>query len=71
MEIKPSARRHGINDEDIRHALRNARQIEDHDDIFIAIGGDRSGRLLEIGFVERDDEVIVIHAMPARPKHLR
>ena len=71
MWIADSARRHGISDEDIRHALHNAMHVDDQGDIFIAVGGDRTGRLIEVGFVERDDEVVVIHAMPIRPKHLR
>jgi hypothetical protein len=32
VEIHPSARRHGIADEDIEHATANAMAIEDQDD---------------------------------------
>ena len=69
MEITASAHRHGIADDDIRHALHNAVHVFPGD-VTIAVGGDRNGRLIEVGYVERADEVIVIHAMPARPKFL-
>lgn len=67
MEILESARRHGVSDDDIRHALRNAMNRIPQDDGFVMhIGPDRTGRLLEVGVV--GDRVI--HAMPARPKYL-
>ena len=35
------------------------------------IGVDTAGRFLEVGVRTEDDELIVFHAMPARPKFLR
>jgi hypothetical protein len=32
MEIHPSARKHGIADEDIEHAVENAMSIDERDD---------------------------------------
>ena len=68
--ILESARKHGVNDEDILHAYRHPMRTILLDDLTMLIGGDRSGRLLEIGLVERDDEEYVCHAMNARPKFL-
>lgn len=35
------------------------------------VGTDRSGTWLEIGAVLIEDDVAIVHAMPARPKFLR
>jgi hypothetical protein len=35
------------------------------------IGADTAGRLLEVGVLDAEDNDYVIHAMAARPKHLR
>ncbi len=35
------------------------------------VGGDRSGNLLEIGVIDSQDGPILVHAMPARSRHLR
>ena len=35
------------------------------------IGADRSGRLLEVGVLDDAEVCTIIHAMPARAKHLR
>lgn len=71
--ILPSAHRHGIPDEDILHVYYNAIDIDQTDeDMTMLIGGDRAGRLLEIGVVDSYDEGQVIpHAMKARSKYLR
>lgn len=67
--IAGSARRHGIRDEDIRHALRNiiavADDIED-DDVTLFLGPDRGVNLLEIGVLATEDGPLIIHAMTAR-----
>ncbi len=68
--ILPSARRHGIADDDILHAYRHP--IVRLDDPEIFVGGDRSGRLLEIGVSVSDGgDDTIIHAMPVRSKFLR
>ena len=40
-------------------------------DVLILIGADRSGRILEVGAVDDAECCRIIHAMPARAKHLR
>ncbi len=67
MEIADSARRHGIADEDIQHAIRiPMRRVVQDDDRLLVIGPDRAGRLLEIVVIDPDDDPAVIHAMPLR-----
>ena len=70
MNIAVSARKHGIDDDDIRHALRNPVRLVPGEKRDLFIGGDRSGRLLEIVVLDDDpnEEPVVIHAMPLRPK---
>lgn len=73
MEILASARRHGISDDDIRHALANAVitvTSEGQPDFMMLVGPDQSANLLEIGVVEADEIEYVIHAMRARPQYL-
>ena len=53
--ILRSATRHGITPAQIRHALRNAISLS----------------ITEVGFIESTRRTTVIHAMPARHKHLR
>ena len=70
--IAPSARKHGIHDDDIMHAFNNPIFVEDLDDGFtMFVGADSTTRLLEIGMVDTEDGPIIIHAMPARPKYVR
>jgi hypothetical protein len=75
IEILPPARKHGVADEDIQHALGNAvfdyPQQGDHE-LTMAIGPARNGvTMLEIGYViSEDGRLVVIHAMRARPKYL-
>ena len=71
IEISDSARRHGIEDEDVLHAFRNAIQSNWVEDVFMLIGADRSGRLLGVGAVGEAERCKIIHAMPARARHLR
>jgi hypothetical protein len=73
VEILSSARRHGISDDDIRHAVDNAISGVTADDqvgFTMLIGPDQAGNLLEVGVVEDDEIECVIHAMPARSKYL-
>ena len=71
VEISRSARRHGIADEDMLHAFRNAIRVCRFDDVSILVGGDRSGRLLEVGIVVKDERYRIVHAMSARPRYLK
>jgi len=58
VEIHPSARKHGIADEDVA--------IDEEDD------DTRAGQLLEVVTVVRDDgSELAIHAMKMRPKYQR
>ncbi len=68
VEIYASARKHGIDDADINHAIENALAAGEQDDgKVLYIGPDRAGNLLEVVSVLRDDGTeIVIHAMPMR-----
>jgi hypothetical protein len=73
VEIHRSARKHGIDDEAIVHAIEHAIVVVDLESDsdpprVLAIGPDRAGNLLEIiwlAFVDRAS--IVIHAMGLRP----
>jgi hypothetical protein len=67
MEIADSARKHGISDADIVHAVRNAIRVVSHGDCDLYIGADRNGRLLEV-LVLDDDTPAAIHAMVLRRK---
>ena len=73
MEIHPSARKHGLADEDIEHAMRHALAIDDQaDDTRLYLGPARSADLLEVVTIVRDDgSELVIHAMKMRPKYRR
>jgi len=74
VEILPSARKHGISDDDIRHAFTNAlAAITTHDqpDFTMIIGPDLAAQLLELGILASEDNDYVIHAMPARTKYLK
>ncbi len=71
--IAPSAKRHGVDEEDILHAYRNATDAWALDEgLVMLVGSDRSGALLEIGVVRSDDgTAVIVHAMKARGKFLR
>jgi hypothetical protein len=73
VEIHPSARKHGIADEDIEHAMTHATTIENQDDdTRLYLGASRSAELLEVVTVLRDDaSELVIHAMRMRDKYER
>ena len=70
--IAPSARKPGISDHSMLHAIANPILAEDLDDGFtMLVGPDRAANLLEVGVVDSPDGPIIIHAMAARPKYLR
>jgi hypothetical protein len=73
VQIHPSARKHGIADEDIEHATQNAMAIDNLDDeLRLYLGPGRSADLLEIVTLVRDDgSELVIHAMAMRSKYQR
>lgn len=72
MEFHASAFKHGVLEEDLRHAVDNALRWFDLDPDadppkILAIGPDRAGNLLEIIVLDLADERwLVIHAMALR-----
>jgi len=69
--IVASARKHGISDSDMLHAYRNPMRVFQVDDLVMLIGGDESGRMLEIGVAAAEGIEFIVHAMSAREKFLR
>jgi hypothetical protein len=70
--ITDSARKHGVADEDLLHALRNYVDLFGLDEgLTMVIGPAYDGRLPEVGVVDSDDDQVVVHAMPARERCLR
>jgi hypothetical protein len=70
MRVGEPARRHGVSDADIWHAVRTAtRKIDMDDDLTMLIGPARDGAPLEVGVLDlTGDDPVVIHAMRLRPK---
>lgn len=74
VDVLPSARRHGIEDADIDHAVRHATVVEEvaEDPVrYLLIGPDRSGNLLELIVLDRPQGPAVMHAMALRAKYRR
>lgn len=73
VEIDSSARKHGVVDEDIRHAVEHAMAIEPQDDdICLYLGPARDADLLEVVTIVRADRPeLAIHAMRTRGKYRR
>jgi len=73
VEILASVRRHGISDDDIRHAVENSLaggRSDDETGFAMLVGPDQSGNLIEVGIVVTDDIEYPIHAMRARNRYL-
>ncbi len=70
MEIHPSARRHGIADDDILHAIEHSMVVDDvgeDPDRWLVIGPDRAANLLEIVvLITAEGDELIIHAMHLR-----
>jgi hypothetical protein len=75
VELHPSARRHGVPDEDIAHAFTYrmvADFLGDEPERWLVIGPSRAGNFLElVVLTTAEGEQLVIHAMPLRPKYRR
>ena len=70
--VAPTARKHGIDKETIRHVFNNPIRAYDLDDGFtMLVGPDQAGNLYEIGVVDSDEGPVVVHAMSARARFLR
>ncbi len=68
MDIRASARTHGVSDEDMLHAVRRPMRIIDRDDdTTLYIGPATSGDLLEVVVIGMSDQTAarprIIHAM--------
>ena len=75
MEIHPSARRHGIVDDDMLHAVEHLLLVDElgeDPDRWLVIGPDRASNLLEvIVLVTVEGDELIIHAMPLRAVYRR
>ena len=73
MRIGAPARKHGIADDDMLHAVRAAmRHVVMDDELTMLIGPARDGALLELGVLDIDGEdPVPIHAMALRPTFYR
>lgn len=72
MKINQSARKHGIADEDMLHALRYATvEWPIREGFTILSGPSRAGNFLEIGVANiDDDDAEIVHAMRCRRQYL-
>ena len=75
VEFHRSAGKHGVDADDVLHAVANALVVADmgYDDSplrTLALGPDRSGNMLEVIVLHFDDgRKMVIHAMPMRTNY--
>jgi hypothetical protein len=70
--IAPSAFKHGLSEDEILHAYRNPIRVWDlGDGLTMMIGANAAAIILEIGYIQGDVAVVVVHAMRAREKFLR
>ena len=70
--IAPSALRHGLDEDQILHAYRNPIRVWDLGDGFtMIIGANAAAIILEVGYVNAESAVVIVHAMPAREKFVR
>jgi hypothetical protein len=68
--ILASARRHGLTDDQIAHAVRNPISVHSEDDLTMYVGAaDSTGLLVEVGLVDSDVGPVVVHAMEARGRY--
>jgi len=72
LVVLESARRHGVSEADMLHAVEYALKVVPQDDgVRMYIGPARSGhQMLEIGVVTWHGLAAINHAMPARPNYL-
>jgi hypothetical protein len=63
VEVADNVRKHGVDDLDIEHAVRNSIRVLNQGDSDLYIGADRAGRLLEVVVLDEDGQPVAIHAM--------
>lgn len=69
MRIADEARKHGIRDDDMLHAARNAiREITMDDGLTMLLGPASSAALLGVGVLDIEEDPAIIHAMPIRSR---
>lgn len=66
MRIADSARKHGVDDDSMLHAVRNYVRVFELGEVAMFIGPAEDGAMLEVGVVLDDEDPRIIHAMPAR-----
>ncbi len=73
VDIEASARKHGVPDQDMLHALRHHWRAYETDDpgVTMFIGPSTTAEPLEVGVVTDEKGAAIIHAMKAREKFLR
>jgi hypothetical protein len=70
--IAASALKHGLGEEEILHAYRNPIRVWDLGEGFtMMIGANAAAIVLEVGYVQGETAVVIVHAMRAREKFLR
>jgi hypothetical protein len=70
--IAQSALKHGLDEDQILHAYRNPIRVWDLGDGFtMMIGANAAAIILEVGYIDGETAVVIVHAMPAREKFLR
>lgn len=70
-QILPSARKHGLTDRSILHAISIAfRVVRIETDLVLIIGPDENGQLLEVIVADPADDARIIHAMPLRRRFM-
>jgi hypothetical protein len=72
VRIAQTARKHGITDDDMLHAIRNPiAQWQLDDDFTLRVGPAQDGDLLEVGVLGIDtDDPVIVHTMRARLQYL-
>ena len=70
--VAPSARKHGLSDDQILHAYRNPVRVWDLGDGFtMIVGPNQAATFLEVGYIQGDHVFVIVHAMLARKQFLR
>jgi hypothetical protein len=72
VEVRRSAFKHAVIEEDMQHALRHAHVVEEiaEDPVrYLVLGPDRTGNLPALVVLDRPQGPAFIHATPMRPKY--
>ena len=74
MWIEQDARKHGVTDEDMRHAIAHRLHVselptDDDTERVLIIGANRAGNPLELVALLVEDGAVVIHAMALRSRY--